>query len=88
MLEYYNMNIKKFQNYVQQTYTDLGLLNKHLNESDKEKLTITERLAFLRNVEALHRSSEARKRTYLRHDCCCNWSGWSIRTSRKIISVL
>ena len=59
------MNNEKFSEYVKQCYSDLQMLEKHLSTSDREKLTITEKLAFLRNVEALHRSDEARKRTWL-----------------------
>ena len=59
------MNNEKFHGYVKQCYSDLQMLEKHLSNSDAEKLTITEKLAFLRNVEALHRSDEARKRTWL-----------------------
>ena len=59
------MNNEKFNGYVKQCYSDLQMLERHLSNSDAEKLTITEKLAFLRNVEALHRSDEARKRTWL-----------------------
>ena len=59
------MSKEKFSKYVKQCYTDLQMLEKHLSNPDREKLTVTEKLAFLRNVEALHRSDEARKRTGL-----------------------
>ena len=59
------MNNEKFSEYVEQCYSDLQMLEEYLSTSDREKLTITEKLAFLRNVEALHRSDEARKRTWL-----------------------
>ena len=59
------MNKEKFSKYVKQCYSDLQMLEEHLSNSDREKLTVTEKLAFLRNVEALHRSDEARKRTWL-----------------------
>lgn len=57
------MQKDKFHQYIKQSYADLKLLDEHITDSDRAKLSLTEKLAFLRNVEALHRSEEARKRT-------------------------
>ncbi len=57
------MDDSKLQKYANQVFVDLESLERSLPETERQQLSITEKLAFLRNIEAMLRSNEARKRT-------------------------
>ena len=51
------------QKYSNQVFVDLKALERSLPETERQKLSITEKLALLRNIDAMLRNDEARKRT-------------------------
>ena len=57
------MDESKLQKYTNQVFVDLEALERSLPETERQQLSITEKLALLRNIEALLRSDEARRRT-------------------------
>ncbi len=57
------MDETKLQKYTNQVIVDLGALDRSLPEPERRQLSITEKLAFLRNIETMLRSDEARRRT-------------------------
>ena len=57
------MDESKLQKYTNQVFVDLVALDRSLPESERQQLSITEKLALLRNIETMLRSDEARIRT-------------------------
>ena len=57
------MDESKLQKYTNQVFVDLGALERSLPETERQQLSLTEKLALLRNIEAMLRSDEARRRT-------------------------
>ena len=57
------MDESKLQKYANQVFVDLEALERSLPETEREQLSITEKLALLRNIETMLRSDEARRRT-------------------------
>ena len=57
------MEASKLQKYANQVFVDLEALERFLPETERQQLSITEKLAFLRNIETMLRSDEARTRT-------------------------
>ena len=51
------------QKYSNQVFVDLKALERSLPETERQKLSITEKLALLRNIDAMLRNDEAHKRT-------------------------
>ena len=57
------MDESKLQKYANQVFVDLEALERFLPETERQQLSITEKLALLRNIETMLRSDEARTRT-------------------------
>ena len=57
------MDESKLQKYADQVFVDLEALERSLPETERQRLSISEKLALLRNIEAMLRSDEARRRT-------------------------
>ena len=57
------MDESKLRKYTNQVFVDLGALDRSLPETERQQLSLTEKLALLRNIETLLRSDEARIRT-------------------------
>ena len=57
------MDETKLRKFTNQVFIDLGALDRSLPEPERQQLSITEKLAFLRNIETMLRSDEARRRT-------------------------
>ena len=57
------MDESKLRKYMNQVFIDLEALERTLPEIERERLSITEKLALLRNIETMLRSDEARIRT-------------------------
>ena len=57
------MDESKLQKYADQVFVDLEALERSLPETERQRLSISEKLALLRNIEATLRSDEARRRT-------------------------
>ena len=57
------MDESKLQKYADQVFVDLEALERSLPETERQRLSISEKLALLRNIEAMLRSDETRRRT-------------------------
>ena len=57
------MDESKLQKYANQVFVDLDALERFLPETERQQLSITEKLALLRNIETMFRSDETRTRT-------------------------
>ena len=59
------MDESKLRKYTNQVFVDLGALDRSLPETERQQLSLTEKLALLRNIETLLRSDESRSRTLI-----------------------
>ena len=59
------MDESKLQKYTNQVFVDLGALERSLPETERQQLSLTEKLALLRNIETMLRSDESRSRTLI-----------------------
>ena len=57
------MDESQLRKYTNQVFVDLESLDQTLPETERQELSLTEKLALLRNIEAMLRSDEARTRT-------------------------
>ena len=59
------MEESKLQKYANQVFVDLDALDRFLPDTERQQLSITEKLALLRNIETMLRSDEALRRTLI-----------------------
>ncbi len=59
------MDESKLQKYANQVFVDLDALERILPDTERQQLSITEKLALLRNIETMLRSDESRRRTVI-----------------------
>ncbi len=57
------MDESKLERYANLVFVDLESLERVLPETERQQLSISEKLALLRNIETMLRSDEARRRT-------------------------